>query len=287
MLYKTFSHCFRSLFVLQKYMSALTPSKTSGINKASNIFAKVCFAIFALTLTASTDSLQSRRISEITQRQKLMIKLSMNHNMRLHVRGDTGDISDVCTWEKIECSNGMVTSLQAVDHVGHTHVMQSVQIEWLPPTLQFVHLHTISVPYLWSTMSLPRDLRYLYLRFCDDLTVQPNRIDFARLPPKMEELIVIDSSIGGTICFGYLPETMRFLVFRFLPNMPNGIVVNYGDIPGALERLHVSAYGDFAFDPIEIGEPNGVKLQTIYDSNILLEGSKYAPRFEKKVDLVV
>ena len=204
-----------------------------------------------------------------------------------HVCGDTGSTQDVCTWERIECTNGMVTSLRAVDYVGHTKIMQSAQMEWLPPTTKFIHLHRISVPYLWSTMSLPRDLKYLYMRFCDDLCVQPNRIDFARLPSKMEELIVIHTNISGTVCCGHLPVTMRFLLFRFFPNTLSGIVVNYSDLPGALEILHVSTYGSFDFDPMEIGEPNGVKLQTGHEPHILQEGSKYASVFERKKNLVV
>ena len=247
-----------------------------------DVFLKISLSILSCTLSLSTDSPQSVTSFEISDRQNHLLRMALNERVLRHTCGDVCDNADVCTWKQIECTDGIVTSMWASDQLRKAGEWYEIQMEWLPPTLQFIHLYAIRIPNLWKFMCLPRDLKYLYLRICNDWCQPKAQIDFARLPQKMEELLVINSNIGGTIRFDGLPETMRFVYIRILLDSVSLILVDYDRLPVALERLHVSNYASVDVKMKKIGKPRGVRLQTKYRRGILEEESKYVDTFYRK-----
>ena len=104
----------------------------------------------------------------------------------------------------------------------------------------------------------------------------------------MEELILFDSNISGIIRLDDMPETMRFLFLRVDPRVVKGILVNYDNLPGALESLYAQSM-HIPMDKVrklnikEVGRPRTVKLQTMPSPVVLLDESNYYEQFEKKI----
>ena len=194
---------------------------------------------------------------------------------------------DVCDWKITECTDGIVTAIFA-SKKNVSNEYWAIEMEWLPPTVEYIHLRTIRIERTWKHMCLPRDLRYLHLNMCFGELDERNspHIDFSRLPEKLEELILIRSTTGRVLCFDRMPITMRFLYIQQMDSFVRSILVNYERLPEGLQELHVtdSVDGDRLKKKVKaIGKPNGVKLQTKYDPSYPRQGSVYYERFEAKI----
>ena len=259
-------------------MSSLAKSNNSS---ASTAFTKVCVAIltFTLTLTMGTDSLQIVPLSEIAQRQNHLLKMSLNKHALCDIRGKDSDNEDVCAWKRTGCTNGVVTSVWAQDTAHDPKAEFSVLIEWFPPTLKFIHFEDIVVQRLYKLLCLPRDLKYLYLKSYGDYRSRITGFDFSRLPPKMEELILVRMNICGTIRFVGLPETMRAVYFCVCKGAFNRFVVDYNSLPRTVKSLHASIYEDpyRRVNVEEIGKPRSLRIQTKNEQGkrIAFAGSNY------------
>ena len=242
----------------------------------------VLLAVFISLFTASIDVSNPKRLPDMQKTQHDLMHHALGGDIIYTTPGEAESNADVCMWETIHCTDGIVTAIWASDIHILPGAQHSVLTEWLPPTLEFIHFHSICVPNLWKTMCLPRELKYLYLNLCNDWGQKPARVDFARLPRKMEEIIVIKSIMGGRIYVDNMPETMRFVFFRVLADF-RGVFVNYRSLLGTLETLHFSPIGDFKIRVKEIGKPRAVKLETKYDDSDLHKRSKYAGMFESRL----
>ena len=197
--------------------------------------------------------------------------------------------TDECTWRGVECAGSCVTAVFAAKTFETASRLFSVSTEWLPPTVEFVHFRYISIPHIWERMCLPRMLRYLYLENCTAKHwkgMLSNKIDFARLPRRMEELILIHTDMGGMIQIDGLPETMQFVYIMQHERFVESIGVHYEDIPNALRELHVTnGFDAVIFDEMvrAVGKPNEVKLQTKYDNLYPEKGSAYVAEFAAKL----
>ena len=141
--------------------------------------------------------------------------LAVNHLVR-----DAYDLPDICKWRGVECTDGVMHTF-----VWHRQGLTPLGIlmEWLPPTLQFLHLDRITMIHGWQPFNLPRALRYLNLNDCDRHSTQsssslPDALialsDLRMLPSKMEEFILDNSFFMGQIMLESLPQTMRLLFLR-------------------------------------------------------------------------
>ena len=192
--------------------------------------------------------------------------------------------ADVCTWSIVECTDGLITTLVASKKYGPSSEIWSVYIEWLPPTVEFVHLQNVLVPKIWARTTLPRALKYLHLKECHGRGIEDRVINFRRFPEKMEELILIRSLKGTVLCFDGLPRTMRLVYILVHVKFVKSIIVNYPDIPATMQEMHVTGFGSKALQGKTrvIGRAHGVKLQTKYDRNYAWYRSKYHRKLEER-----
>ena len=192
-----------------------------------------------------------------------------------------GNNRKIRNWRVIECTSGVVTKIFMDAQYRHDNAF--IFMEWLPPTLQFIHLKYTRLLNEPSFRFLPRDLQYLYLGFCHGI---PLDIDSARLPSKMEELILLNSVISKEIRLDNMPETMRYVYIETSLAFTSFIVVNYDTLPEYMRELRVTSY--YNSDGMKqkakvIGTPGEIQLQTAYDERYPKEGSEYFWLFEKRV----
>ena len=59
-------------------------------------------------------------------------------------RGNLKEKSDVCTWKSTECLDGVLTYLWGDgEDPSAVNAQFSALMEWLPPTLQFIHFNAV------------------------------------------------------------------------------------------------------------------------------------------------
>ena len=166
---------------------------------------------------------------------------------------------------------------------GHHSVRNAaIKIEWLPPTVEFIHITSIDISKKSPFIYLPRALKYLYLRECNDKTVI---IDCAHLPRKMEELILMNSITAKEIRLHSFPETMRYVHIHQMINFTDSIFVDYSSIPDSLQEIRAPIWlEDYEIKKRVkvVGEPGAVELQTKYDRRYPKMGSTYLKMFEKR-----
>ena len=116
-----------------------------------------------------------------------------------------GDINDACTWRGVECTDGAITSIVALQ------CSMALKIAYLPPTVQFFHYRQPRIDGRYSVRYLPRDLRYMYIRFaCPDVFYEHldnGILDTAYLPQYSEEIhICLRMQMHGTLSIYISPR---------------------------------------------------------------------------------
>ena len=205
--------------------------------------------------------------------QNWMIRHALNDVGIQTARGDVPASADICEWKRIDCSDGLTTAIYMYSE--KFAGKESIELEWLPPTVQFVHLEHIQIVRELPFKHLPRELKYLYSSLGGHHTPC---IDCSLLPHKMEELILQHTTNASEIRFENMPQTMRYVYIRHAPRHLNAIIVNYNTLPASLEELYVTTMKDHKLLKQKvkaIGKPRDVKLQTKYDFRHPTEGSTY------------
>ena len=249
---------------------------------------RVSVTIFAVfTLLRNADSAQPLPYLDSVEAQNMLIHLALNDNALGFARGDAVSKFDICTWTAISCIDSLVAAISM--RIPYSDDKKSsVEAEWLPPTIQFFHLENSKQTKRSSLNYLPRDLRYLYRYRSYDETY---RIDCARLPCNMEELILVKTTLAREIRLDGIPKTMRYLYINQSSLFTDSIFVNYNTLPLSIEEMWVtSAYkaNKMKRKIRAIGNPGAVRLQTRYDYQCPKNGSNYLDMFQwgnfKKID---
>ena len=156
-------------------------------------------------------------------------------------------------WTPFKYVNGVITRIFLSSNVSNAPFV--VSMDWLPPTLKSVAMQHVLYVRSWQAERLPRDLRFFFTQ--SDRTIFERPINFAKLPPKMEELVMINASHSGTVVLTSLPERMR--IVYILTNKPLEAVIDKQNIADRLECFSCQA---------------NENQKTIYD----IDGSKVRPR---------
>ena len=230
------------------------------------------------TLFHSAENPQLQTPFDAQQAQTWLLCRALSGNLQAIVQGNDGDFEDVCTWQGMECTDGFATSL-CVQYLNFTYDVR-IQVYWLPPTLEFIHLKCIA-PFEESPLiHLPRELKYLYWK---EYYASATCIVCARLPAKMEELIIDGSTSARKICLYDMPQTMRYVYIEQSPVFTDTIFVNYTNLPASIEEMRVTSLYNchkLKRKVRAIGSPGSVDLQTTYDLRYPKRGSKYFAEFE-------
>ena len=164
---------------------------------------------------------------------------------------------DICRWRGIRCEEGKMNAI-FLENMGLTLNTLLLSIEWLPPTVQFVHLVSLRLTAGWLVETLPRDLKYFYIESCmsKEHEAHGHSINLRRLPHQTEEFHVISSyRLYGKFDLTQLPSTLRVLALTTtlcaLPGQHPTVIVDYGTLP---ENFLGFVIGE---------EPGEVKVRTI------------------------
>ena len=110
-------------------------------------------------------------------------------------------------------------------------------MDWLPPTLQAVHLNRLILTNGWLAERLPRDLRYFGAIECgnepDCETDRVVRLNL--LPRKLEELHIRGGWYRGDVALIDLPRTLQVLLLRNASF--NSVFVDSPELPEKLKRV--------------------------------------------------
>ena len=156
--------------------------------------------------------------------------------------------SDPCEWRGVTCTNNEMTSLIFVSTDSIRNPLDSpwsIDMDWLPSTLQYVHLTHARQLDGWLAERLPRAL--LYFNSSCSLTngvITKRQIHFRNLPPKMEEMQIFHGWFSGTVWISALPNTMRACVLR--TGCIRRVYVESQNLPKSLEMIVINGIKDRA-----------------------------------------
>ena len=147
----------------------------------------------------------------------------------LEIQSGFVNVDDSCTWKGIECEDGIVTSilLDRYMYDASFGVSYIVNINWVPQTVEKLHVREIHLLNGWSPERLPRNLRYLCLWSCnhwsitfiDDEKERKNagvstksESNLQELPQGLEQLYIVYGWTAGYLRMGCIPQNMRRLL---------------------------------------------------------------------------
>ena len=155
-----------------------------------------------------------------------------------YIFDENGQYGDCCSWRGVDCTKGIVSTLVM------THGKRgcwSTDFDWLPQTLEYIHLHSVTILREWSTRSIPRKAKYFLLRDGYFAKQTPERaLELRNLPQKLEELFIQSrDAFCGTVNINSLPESLKHCGINS-PPITQVAIDNHG-IPKNLERIDISA----------------------------------------------
>ena len=165
---------------------------------------------------------------------------------------------DPCSWRGVECVDGLVTSFVMVETKTRSRELY-LDMDYLPSTVQALHLSRV---YLYDTLvgsHLPRDLRYFYaLRPYNIRNIYPTRdLRMDKLPRRLEEMQVAAGRflpVSGVLVIANLPSTLRIFIIKTL--FLKQVFIDNDGIPSGIQILNFDGNGK----KVKIKEMNGEKL---------------------------
>ena len=169
----------------------------------------MCNPIFLLLSITSSSTLQAESSNE--QRHKVMenfILPSRKENLNFFTSA-AHPVADVCRWNGVMCSKDEIRAI----YMQEAATDLCVDMDWLPPTLQYVHLISVTFLHQLHPARMPRDLKYFYTqdvkRFSD---IQKRRyVDLKHLPLKLEEFVLRYVIFDGTVSLLSLAPCVKLL----------------------------------------------------------------------------
>ena len=212
------------------------------------LFPHLLFAADAQTIGEGFQIETMQRFLRATQDAQLAARL-----LRFGILEEGSEPTHCCGWRGVDCTDGVVRGFCWKSH-GVYHL--TLAMDWMPPSMQHVHLNRCEVHKGIHSARLPRELRYFAMRSCTEMGgwVIPV-IDLQTLPPLLEELLFIKCSLRGSINVTNLPDSLQVLCFIHV-NITEMTVCNES-LPHNLEKMAVTST-DSAFHIM-----NGLKAKDI------------------------
>ena len=143
------------------------------------------------------------------------------------------DEEHLCCWVGVFCAGTIIQRLLLEE----TREFQiKLDIRWLPPTLELLHLNAIYLMERLPLKHLPRELRYIGLIGCQcsiDDFIKPNQLILQHVPGHLEELHILDGWFIGVISLFGLPESMR--IIQVSNTALKTIFVDFQDFPESMQ----------------------------------------------------
>ena len=198
----------------------------------------------ATTTAISHGKLQSAMMDMLFVKELLTNQNSWNIAMRsiTHRRKNP---QDVCSWVGVECSHSRVTSLYLQDDIGRLQEL-TLNMLWLAPSIQHLHLGSMSFSAAIATPALPRDLRYFFVHACMvRVAIQPaDKINLTKLPDRLEEFMFTHAyAVRGGLDLRRLPQTLCLLALTTHLAMDRGrepfVLADELALPEALTHIFI------------------------------------------------
>ena len=128
-----------------------------------------------------------------------------------------------CHLQGVTCEELTVKRIK----LGQTHLKYVINAHWMPSSTEMVHLTHVSLLNGWRPETLPKCLKYLYMRPCHSLPLHVDvdeealanagrevspETKLCNLPQNLEEMYAINSGFAGGLCIQGLPRSLRILV---------------------------------------------------------------------------
>ena len=184
-------------------------------------------------------------------------------------------IPNACHWKGVDCCPFRHEMLALSMLVGRDAPELIVELDWLPPTLQYIHLSGVHHSNGWISERLPRNAEYLYMERCyvhSSCGDCKRNVNLQRLPSAMEELIVRSSWYHGQLMLTSLPPNIRIVWLERIGR--EKVFMDQENLPRSLDFLCVSRRTEGAdvrgFDGSRIHYP----LWWAKDAHLMLGKSK-------------
>ena len=193
-------------------------------------------------------------LSDQSRKRIAMRRLSYStNNIWQYLRTQSTTDPNPCTWRGVACTDGVMTSFAFIwvsplyrrqngsaDTGGEWHLPKwEIDIRWLPSTLQSLHLVWISLQEGWAAELLPRDLRYVYFKYCLHAAGANanHEINLRKLPRKLEEFYLAGGWYRGAVHLDELPPTLRVCVISCARiSLIHAVAERF---PKTIEKVHV------------------------------------------------
>ena len=179
---------------------------------------------------------------------------SQRRLQRRHILRSEKTVEDVCDLRNVRCVDGVVQSIIWKSPAKGMLTRLAVDMEWVPPTVQAIHLQDCATLKAYSLDKYPRNLEYLLLERCTRIHSAFNRESFHRLPARMEELHFVDCFVRGIVDLTTLPRSMRVIT---LYKLHITRVVVYNDLlPFRLQTVRIAS----VYKRMVVDKPKKVKV---------------------------
>ena len=126
-----------------------------------------------------------------------------------------------------------------------------INAHWMPSSTEKVHLSGVTILNGWRPETLPKSLKYFYMRGCHTLPLfvdvdkkalanagraMPERTMLSNLPQNLEEMYAISSGYAGGVCIQGLPRSLHILVLK---ERFRDIFIDFDEMSERLEHILV------------------------------------------------
>ena len=179
----------------------------------------------------STDVQESHPIPKLTEYQSECMRNFIQpnfaypdeHQKRIwqYLCADRPRTNNPCKWRGVTCIDEVMTTFIILGRPGMLRLGSKrldVNPNWLPSTLESVHLGPLDLSESIEFQKLPRELRYFFSHniFTIDEEIRNRRVELRWLPQKLEEFIIFSGQFHATLLIADLPQSMRLLFIRSL-----------------------------------------------------------------------
>ena len=211
-------------------------------------------------LTADTDSPENLKILQFTSMLRCYEPSTydvFSHRFRRLLPIKYQKTFNECALPGITCEDRAVKSISLgrpnSKNLRHRDDFQPyiINAHWMPSSTEKVHLSGVTILNGWRPETLPKSLKYLYMRGCHTLPLLVDvdkkalanagmemlaRTMLSNLPQNLEEMYAINSGYAGGVCIQGLPRSLRILVLK---ERFRDIFIDFDEMSEGLEHILV------------------------------------------------
>ena len=149
--------------------------------------------------------------------------------------------TDFCLMNGITCIDGVIKDI--VCGIAVSPDSGTIDMAWIPSTVERIHFQNVRVAEGWSAPLLPRELKYFFLHRCHEANAfMRMEAKLSLLPEKLQEFFCLHSALHGPIQLSALPRDLR--IFAIHRVFGDRVLVDVETLPLGLRYVHNYAVND-------------------------------------------